>query len=190
MDEWALISSKIPSFDVVPHRVASPGSDPLRLSRSDWKVAGLADGRKSIRQIAAELDIDVFEAGRAIFGLITMGALSFESDKNERDVFFDAVPELKSDLRGDEPYELSAVSWKLLASIDGTRDLGAITHLVGVAPRRIAELLKDLADRGFIKVNMPSNPKAEAPHSKENGKSADSARVEAFTPRIRVIGLD
>jgi CheY-like chemotaxis protein len=195
MDEWNLISSKIPSFDVVPHRVATPGTEALRLTRSDWRVAGLSDGQKTIRQIAVELGADVYEIGRAVFGLITVGALSFDSDKNERDSFFDAVPELKPDLRGEEPYELSAVSWKLLAAIDGRRDLGAITHIVGLAPRKMAELLKDLAERGFIRVNKPrargeAGQAAAAPVAKENGRSSETGKVEAFTPRIRVIGLD
>jgi hypothetical protein len=138
----------------------------------------------------------VYEIGRAVFGLITLGALSFESDKHERDSFFDAVPELKLELRGEEPYELSAVSWKLLAAIDGKRDLGTITHIVGLAPRKMAEVLKDLAERGFIRVNKP-RPRGEAapaapgvPAAKENGKTAESGKVEAFAPRIRAVGLE
>jgi hypothetical protein len=190
MDEWNLISSKIPSFDVVPHRVATSGTEPLRLTKIDWRVTSLVDGQKTIRAIAEELEVDVYEVGRAVFGLITLGALSFESEKNERDSFFDAVPELRSDLRGDEPYELSAVSWKLLAAIDGKRDLGAITHIVGLAPRKLAEVLKDLAERGFIRVNKPRSREAAAPASKENGRSADTGKIEAFTPRIRAVGLD
>jgi CheY-like chemotaxis protein len=191
MDEWNLISSKIPSFDVVPHRVATAGTEALRLTRADWRVASLVDGQRTIRQIAEELSADVYEVGRAVFGLITLGALSFDPDRNERDGFFDAVPELKPDPRGEEPYELPAVSWKLLAAIDGKRDLGAIIHIVGVAPRKMAEVLKDLAERGFIRVNKP-RAKAEAGGSaaKENGRSAEGGKVEAFTPRIRVIGLD
>ncbi len=195
MDEWNLISPKISSFDVVPHRSATPGNEPLRLTRSDWKVASLVDGHRTIRQIASEIGTDLYEVGRSVFGLITFGALSFDSDKNERDGFFDAIPELRGDLRAEEPYELSAASWKLLAAIDGKRDLGAITHIVGLAPRKVAEILKDLAERGFIRVNMPraksETPGATAaPAVKENGKSAESGKVEAFTPRIRVIGLD
>ena len=200
MDEWNLISSRIPSFDLAPHRVATVGADPLRLTGSDWRVATLVDGKRTIREIAGELGSDVYEIGRAVFGLITQGAISFESDKNERDSFFEAVPELKPDLRGDEPHELSAVSWKLLAAIDGKRDLGAITHIVGLVPRKMAELLKDLAERGFIRVNKPRS-RAEAmpnlvqaapapPAAKENGRGAESGKVDAFTPRIRVIGLD
>ncbi len=197
MDEWNLISSKIASFDVVPHRVATPGAEPLRLTRSDWRVTSLVDGHKTIRQIAVEVGADVYEVGRTVFGLITLGALSFEPDKNERDNFFDAVPELRLDLRGEEPYELSAVSWKLLAAIDGKRDLGAITHIVGLAPRKMAEVLKDLAERGFIRVNKqrargeaPATPVSAVPGVKENGKSAETGKVEAFSPRIRAVGFE
>ncbi len=190
MDEWNLISSKIPSFDAVPHRVATAGSETLRITRRDWKVASLSDGERSIREIARELETDVYEVGRTVFGLVTLGALSFESDKNERDGFFDAVPELKPDLRGEEPHELSGASWKLLAAIDGARDLGAITHIVGLAPRRMAELLKDLAERGFIGLGKPRQRGDAATPGKENGKAPESTKVEAFTPRIRVIGLD
>jgi hypothetical protein len=184
MDEWNLIRSKIPSFDVAPHRIGNGVSEPLRLTRSDWKIASLLDGRKTIREIARELEIDLYEAGRAVFGLVTRGALSFEPERNERDSFFDAVPELRADLRGDEPWELSAPCWKLLAAIDGKRDLGAITHIVGLAPRRMAELLKELAERGFIRVNVPRPRVVDAVPLNE------PAKVEAFTPRIRVIGLD
>ncbi|HJS73113.1 MAG TPA: response regulator [Vicinamibacteria bacterium] len=190
VDEWNLISSKIPSFDAAPHRIAVAAPEPLRITRSDWRVASLADGRKTIREIASELETDLYEVGRSVFGMITAGALSLEPDRTERDSFFDAVPELKPDLRGEEPQELSAASWKLLAAIDGKRDLGAITHIVGLVPRRLAELLKDLAERGFVKVNMPPRSRGESSFSKENGKSAEPAKVEDFTPRIRVIGLD
>jgi hypothetical protein len=54
----------------------------------------------------------------------------------------------------------------------------------------MAEVLKDLAERGFIRVNKPRTRPEAAPQSKENGKSAESGKVEPFSPRIRVIGLD
>jgi DNA-binding response OmpR family regulator len=197
MDEWNLISTKIPSFDVVPHRVATSGQEAIRLTRIDWKVASLVDGRKTIRGIAEELASDLYDVGRAVFGLITAGALSFDSDKNERDSFFDAVPELRPDPRGEEPYELSAVQWKLLASIDGKRDLGVLTHLVGLAPRKMAECLKDLAERGFIRVNKPRAQAAIAAATataagapRDHSLNRDMGKVEAFTPRIRAIGFD
>jgi DNA-binding response OmpR family regulator len=195
MDEWNLISSKIPSFDVVPHRVATSGGEAIRLTRVDWRVVSLVDGTRTIRQMAEELETDLYDVGRAVFGLITAGALSLDSDKNERDSFFDAVPELRPDPKGEEPYELSPVQWKLLASIDGKRDLGVLTHLVGLAPRKMAECLKDLAERGFIRVNkpraQPAIATAPAPGAlKDSASKRDLGNVEAFTPRIRAIGFE
>jgi hypothetical protein len=57
----------------------------------------------------------------------------------------------------------------------------------------MAEILKDLAERGFIRVNKPRLRSEAAPAAtpvKENGKSAETGKVEAYTPRIRAIGLD
>jgi CheY-like chemotaxis protein len=189
MDEWNLISSRIPSFDAVPHRVSAAVNDSLTLTRLDWRVVSAADGQRTIRKIAEEIGADLFEVGRALFGLVTSGAISFEADRGERDPFFDAVPELRTDPRGDGPYELSAIQWKLLATIDGKRDLGVLTHLVGLAPRKMAEHLKELAERGFIRLNKRST-RAEAAPARPVAAGSEGARMEAFTPRIRAIGLD
>jgi CheY-like chemotaxis protein len=194
MDEWNLISSKIPNFDVVPHRVSKAASESIRLTKADWKVLSQVDGSRSIREIAETIGVDQFDCGRTVFGLMTLGVLSFDADKTERDTFYDAVPELRAEPTGQEPYELSATHWKILACIDGKRDLGVLTHLVGLSPRKMAEFLKDLADRGFVRVNKPRDtgsikPTAAAP-SKSTMAGSDAGKVEAFTPRIRAIGFE
>jgi DNA-binding MarR family transcriptional regulator len=190
MDEWNLISSKIPSLDVVPHRAPSGASEPIRLTTADWKVLSRIDGAKSLRQLSEELGTDPYETGRTVFGLLSAGVVAFEADKLERDSFFDAVPELRDEPQGGEPFELSSIQWKLLAFIDGSRDLGTLTHLVGLSPRKMAEALKELAEKGFIRVNK-ARPKTEgagaaAPHAAGDG----NGKVEAFQPRIRAVGLD
>ena len=58
MDEWNLISSKIKNLDVVPHRVASGASEPIRLTKADWKVLSHADGEKTLRQLSEVLGTD------------------------------------------------------------------------------------------------------------------------------------
>lgn len=194
MDEWNLISSKIPNFDVVPHKALTTASESIRLTKADWKVLSQVDGKRSIRTIAEAIGVDHFDCGRTVFGLMTLGVLSFEADKTERDTFYDAVPELRAELPGQEPYELSATHWKILACIDGKRDLGVLTHLVGLSPRKMAEFLKDLADRGFVRVNKPREASAlkAAPASPNRTATPapDSSKVEAFTPRIRAIGFE
>ncbi len=195
MDEWNLISSKIPSFDVVPHRAASGAREPIRLTKADWKVLSHVDGEKTLRQLSEALGADPHETGRTIFGLLTAGVVAFEGDKLERDSFFDAVPELCDEPQGDEPFELSSVQWKLLAYIDGARDLGTLTHLVGLSPRQMAAALKELAEKGFVRVNK-SRSKSEgtgasaAAPPREAAAENTGGKVEAFQPRIRAVGLD
>jgi hypothetical protein len=148
-----------------------------------------------LRQISDEISVDPFEVGRTIFGLLTAGVVSFEADKLERDSFFDAVPELRDQPKGDEPFELSAIQWKLLAYIDGNRDLGTLTHLVGLSPRKMAEALKELAEKGFIRVNK-SRVRSEGtgasatPPPGQVAANNSGGNVEAFQPRIRAVGLD
>ena len=192
MDEWQLISSKISSLDVTPHRAASGAKEPIRLTKADWKVLTRVDGRRTLRQISELLAMDPFEAGRIVFGLLTAGVLSLEADKLERDTFFDAIPELRSEPpKGDEPYELTAIQWKLLTYIDGSRDLGTLTHLVGLSPRKMAAALKELVEKGFIRIGKP-RPKNEAVATHQAPPPAEptDGKVEAFQPRIRAIGFD
>ncbi len=194
MDEWNLISSKIKNLDVVPHRAASGVTKPIRLTKADWTTLSHVDGLKSLRQISEQIGADPYEVGRTVFGLLTAGVVSLEADKLERDSFFDAVPELRDEPRGDEPFELSAIHWKLLAFIDGNRDLGTLTHLVGLSPRKMAAALKELVENGFIRVNK-SRSKSEgtgASATSPPGQVAanNSGNVEAFQPRIRAVGLD
>ena len=77
------------------------------------------------------------------------------------------------------------MQWKLLAFIDGSRDLGALTHLVGLSPRKMAAALKELAEKGFIRVNK-SRPKSEGSGATAPQAGANSGgKVEEFQPRIR-----
>lgn len=148
------------------------------------------DGVKSLRQLSEELGADPYETGRTIFGLLSAGVVAFEADKLERDSFFDAVPELRDEPKGNEPFELTSIQWKLLAYIDGSRDLGSLTHLVGLSPRKMAEALKELAEKGFIRVNK-SRPKTEgAGAAAPQAASEGNGNVQAFQPRIRAVGLD
>jgi DNA-binding MarR family transcriptional regulator len=190
MDEWNLIASKIPNLDVVPHRIASGTTEPVRFTKAEWTVLSRMNGEKTLRQLSEELGTDPHETGRVIFGLLNSGVVAFEADEPERDSFFDAVPELRDAPKGNEPFELSPVQWKLLACIDGVRDLGTLTHLIGLSPRKMAAALKELAEKGFLKINK-SRPKSEGAGAAAPQAAANTGgNVEAFQPRIRAVGLD
>ncbi len=159
MDEWNLIASKIPSLDVIPHRIASGVSELVRFTKADWKILSHVDDEKTLRELSEELGTDPHETGRVVFGLLTAGIIAFEADERERDSFFDAVPELRDAPKGNEPFELSLVQWKLLACIDGTRDLGTLTHLIGLSPRKMAAALKEPRKEVFYESTRSTLPR-------------------------------
>ena len=194
LDEWNMFSSKIPSFDVTPYRVPlAEDSGSIRLTRKDWGVLRLADGQRSIKQIAESLSIDSFEAGRLVFGLLTVGAISLEPEPEQREDLFEAVPELMPDLPSDEPLQLTALQWKVLASIDGRRSMSALANRAGVPTATVVEMVKDMAGLGWVKLDKSTTeaPAVQLSVEKNNSK-ADPANVgvEDFRPRIRAIGID
>ena len=194
LDEWNMFSSKIPSFDVTPYRVPlAEDSGSIRLTRKDWGILSLADGQRSIKQIAESLGMDNFEAGRLVFGLLTVGAISLEPEPEHREDLFEAVPELMSELPGDEPLHLTALQWKVLASIDGRRSMSALANRAGVPTATVVEMVKDMAGLGWVKLaqSTTQTPAIELSIEKDDPTNdRASLGVEDFRPRIRAIGID
>lgn len=151
-DAWAMISSKVPSFDLVPKWVPLSGASSIRLTKSDWAVIRLVNGRRTIREIVDVLETDMFEAGRVVFSLITVGVLRLDDGADSRDGAFDLVPVLGDRLAVAEPFELSAGEWSLLSRIDGERNLGSIRESMNVAPAPFMKAVRALKDRGFIEL--------------------------------------
>ena len=190
LDEWNLISAKIPNFDIAPHRIASGVTNTIKFNQLDWKILSHIDGNRSVNEVSEATDVELFEVARTVFGLLTAGVLAFEAEKVERDTFFDAVPELRDEPKNDE-FELTAIQWKLLAYIDGKRDLGTLTQLVGLSPRKMATALKSLAEMGFLRVGK-TRPKAERSAANDKRPAAKNGRAQPVIPNSRVgaVGLD
>lgn len=188
MDEWNRMSAKIPNFDVAPHRIASGVSDTIKFKKLDWKILSHVDGKRSVREISEATDVELFDVARTVFGLLTTGVLAFEAEKLKRDTFFDAVPELRDEPKNEE-FELTAIQWKLLAYIDGKRDLGTLMQLVGLSPRKMATALKTLAELGFLRVGK-TRPKSGGGNGKTNPTENGRGQAETLRARVRAAGLD
>ena len=147
-----MISSKVPSFDLIPKWVPLQGASSIRLTKSDWAVIRLVDGRRSIRDIVDVLETDIFEAGRVVFSLITVGVLRLDDTADEKDDAFDLVPVRGDQLAVTEPFELSAGEWSLLSCVDGSKSLGSIRESMNVAPAGFMKAVRTLKDKGFIKL--------------------------------------
>ncbi len=77
IDEWRLLRKKIGSIDSVPtfNEIDKGERRKISLSTLEWLVISKIDGRRSIAEISNESGINIFDASRIVFGMITSGLL-------------------------------------------------------------------------------------------------------------------
>jgi tetratricopeptide (TPR) repeat protein len=74
VDEWSQIEKKIPSLDLV-FEVEHDRLDhtDVPLTNEQRKIAAMFDGTRSVQEVADETNIDEFDVGRTLYGLIQAG---------------------------------------------------------------------------------------------------------------------
>jgi hypothetical protein len=93
------------------------------------------------------------------------------------------------ELPNDEPLHLTALQWKVLASIDGRRSMSALANRAGVPTATVVEMVKDMAGLGWVKLDQ--TPAIELSIEKDDPiDDRANVGVEDSRPRIRAIGLD
>lgn len=73
IDEWRILSRKIPSIDMIPEMVPNlpTGRSHIQLNTGEWLVIAQIDGKKSIREIAKQCNLSAFDTAKILYGLIT-----------------------------------------------------------------------------------------------------------------------
>ena len=72
LDEWRVLSRKIPSLDLVPYfTTREKGSDQVTLSPQEWILVTRIDGERSIEEIANQLGWTPFDVSKLLFGMVT-----------------------------------------------------------------------------------------------------------------------
>jgi uncharacterized protein DUF4388/tetratricopeptide repeat protein len=93
-EEWSRIEKKITHLGVVPR--LAPVVDtaaPLDLLPAEWEVLSVADGSRSVRDVATVIGRPEFEVARTLFGLATAGIILLE-DPARRALEAAAAPDL------------------------------------------------------------------------------------------------
>jgi hypothetical protein len=76
LDEWRVLSKKIPSTDLVPEFVVQENREgQINLNTSEWLILSKIDGRRSIKALAAACGLSVFDAAKILYGLIATGLI-------------------------------------------------------------------------------------------------------------------
>ncbi len=77
LDEWRVLSRKIPSLDMVPYfPQRQQGQDQVTLSPHEWILVTRVDGKRSIEEIAKSLQWAAFDVSKLLFGMITSGLVA------------------------------------------------------------------------------------------------------------------
>ena len=76
LDEWRVLSKKIPSTDMVPEFVVQEHRDgQINLNTSEWLILSKIDGHRSVKAIAQASGLSVFDAAKILYGLIATGLI-------------------------------------------------------------------------------------------------------------------
>ena len=77
LDEWRILSKKIPSMDRVPVlRYEEQWKKEVLLSPQEWTLITRMDGRKTIEDLGAGLGWSAFDVCKILYGLITQGLVT------------------------------------------------------------------------------------------------------------------
>jgi uncharacterized protein DUF4388 len=76
LDEWRVLSKKVPSTDMIPEFVVLEGRDgQINLNTSEWLILSKIDGQRSIKQMAAASGLSVFDVAKILYGLVATGLI-------------------------------------------------------------------------------------------------------------------
>lgn len=76
LDEWRVLSKKVPSTDMIPEFVVQEGRDgQINLNTSEWLILSKIDGQRSVKSIAFAASLSVFDAAKILYGLIATGLI-------------------------------------------------------------------------------------------------------------------
>jgi hypothetical protein len=95
LDEWRVLSRKIPSLDLVPYfTTRDQGGDQVTLSPQEWILVTRIDGEHSIEEISNQLKWAPFDVSKLLFGMVTTGfvALSNSAESVEAGQRWQAGP--------------------------------------------------------------------------------------------------
>lgn len=85
LDEWRVLSRKIPNLDMVPEFVVDQGSDrgQINLNTHEWLMLSKINGKTDIRTIAKISNLPVFDVCKVLYGLVTHGLVALKEPVEE-----------------------------------------------------------------------------------------------------------
>lgn len=156
LDEWRVLSKKIPSVDAVPVlQVRDNRHEQITLNPQEWVLVTKIDGHRSIPEIAALLNTSSFEVAKILYGMITSELVALKKKFNAGNASNGdsaALVDLAARIRGIAEQHLGEAGIRSIdkhyrVAIDAIRQgegEGAITRMAEQV-EKTASLLRGLA---------------------------------------------
>ena len=80
LDEWQVLSKKIPSTRLVPVFTEQAKKTSVSLTPAEWSLIARIDERRSIDELALALGESPFDVSKHLYGLITSGLIALEEN--------------------------------------------------------------------------------------------------------------
>lgn len=80
IDEWQVLSKKIPSTRLVPVFTEQATTTSVSLTPQEWRLISKIDERRTIEEVAIGLDQSPFDTCKLLYGLITSGLITLNQN--------------------------------------------------------------------------------------------------------------
>ena len=181
LDEWKVLSRKIPGVDYVPLLRAREAAEPVTLSPLEWNVVIKTDGKKTIEELARAIELSSFDTAKVLYGLVTAGLVEMRSREATRQT---ATAGVSPTVLGDEKKILMILCTRVkqeaelalgesnlpgierpykqaLAEIDRGRGVEAVRDLIRLTEKAIASIRGPARMKAFQdKMSLVMQPKA------------------------------
>ena len=84
LDEWKVLSKKIPGIDAVPQLKERESPEPVTLSPQEWNLAGKIDGHRTIEEIARANRTSPFDVAKTLYGLVAADLVELRAKEPAR----------------------------------------------------------------------------------------------------------
>ena len=92
MDEWRVISQKVPSVDLYPHSTLLPGETPQGVNPREARLLGLATGYYSVAELAEVTQKPVLNVAKDLYGLVMAGHVHLKGIRSGKPPKVDPAP--------------------------------------------------------------------------------------------------
>lgn len=164
IDEWQVLSKKIPSTRLVPVFTDQASTTSVSLTPQEWQLISKVDERRNIEEVALGIGKSPFDTCKLLYGLITSGLITLKENFGiSGDRLNEMTPESLSSLTEDiyqqargllgesgKNSELEAIYRLSRAELESGRGVDAVLDLVRTAEKLVSAALGPNQSKVFL----------------------------------------